>query len=263
MRAARPPDAPPDPAAAPVPVIINETFARRFFPNTNPLGRHIDNALDEDKTRPRGPGWDVVGVAGNTKYEGLRREISPTMYVASGGNGWFSVRTAGDPMQIVPAIRDIINRRDSNLAMFRVATESQQIDKLVFFDRLLARFSTAFGLLAVALACIGLYGLLSYEVTRRTREIGIRVAIGAQRSNVIRMVVVPGLLLATTGAAVGIGASLGVSRLLSSTLYEVNPGDPVTLVGSAIVLIVVALAACYFPARRATRVDPLVALRYE
>ena len=263
LRSARPPDSPPDPAAAPIPVIINETFARRFFPNINPLGRHVDEAMTEDKTRPRGPGWDVVGVVGNTKYEGLRREISPTMYVASGGNGWFTIRTAGDPMQIVPAIRDIINRRDNNLAMFRVATESQQIDKLVFFDRLLARFSTAFGLLAVALACIGLYGLLSYEVTRRTREIGIRVAIGAQRSNVIRMVVVPGLLLATTGAAVGTGASLGVSRLLSSTLYEVNPGDPVTLVGSAIVLIVVALAACYFPARRATRVDPLVALRYE
>src|SRR5262249_62399968 len=117
LRSARPPDSPPDPAAAPIPVIINETFARRFFPNINPLGRHVAEAITQDKTRPRGPGWDVVGVVGNTKYEGLRREISPTMYVASGGNGWFTIPTPPHPPQIRPPIPPIINPPPHNLPL--------------------------------------------------------------------------------------------------------------------------------------------------
>lgn len=262
-RSLRPPDAPPDPKAPPVRVIVNQAFVRKYFPHSNPLGQHLDDIMPEDPTQPRDSGWEIIGVAGDAKYEGLRPEIIPTMYAASPGNGWFSIRTAVDPLQIVSAIRDIINRENSNLAMYRVATQSQQIERLVFFERLLARFSTMFGLLAMALACMGLYGLLSYEVTRRTREIGIRMAIGARRSNVVRLVVAHGIALAAVGSAVGIAASLGVSRLLTSTLYGVNPSDPLTLVLSAILLLLVALAACYLPAHRATRVDPLVALRYE
>ena len=142
-------------------------------------------------------------------------------------------------------------------------TQSEQIDRLLFQERLIARLSTFFGLLALVLACVGLYGLLSYEVSRRTREIGIRMALGAQESDVLRLVVKQGFALALVGAAVGIGAALGVTRYLTSMLYGVRPNDPLTIAIVAVLLWLVALAACYIPARRATRVDPLVALRYE
>ncbi|HJX85104.1 MAG TPA: FtsX-like permease family protein, partial [Candidatus Angelobacter sp.] len=262
-RSARPPSAPADPQAAPATIIVNEAFVRQFLPHTEPLGQHIEETLPQDPQDARGPGWEIIGVAGDTKYDSLRRDIGPTMYMANAGNAFFAVRTAGDPLQLVPAIRDLVNRKDSNLAMFRIATESQQIDNQVSVEQLIARLATFFGLLALVLACVGLYGLLSYEVTRRTREIGIRMAIGAQRSNVIRLVVVQGIMLAAAGAVVGSAASLGVTRLLKTALYGVTPGDPITLALCAAILLLVAMAACYLPARRATKVDPLVALRYE
>ena len=262
-RAASPPGKEPDPKSAPLPAIVNETFVKRYFPNVNPLGQRVDEALPEEPGKPRGPGWVIVGVAGDAKYEGLRRDIAPTMYVPWVGSAAFSVRTAGNPMQLLPAIREIVNHRDSNLPIFRVATESEQIDRLVFVERRVAQLSTFFGILAVALACTGIYGLLSYEVTRRTREIGIRMAIGAQRTHVLAMIVRNGLVLAAVGVAVGTAASFATSRLLKSLLYQVHGRDPVTLLAVALALLLVSLAACYIPARRATRVDPLVALRYE
>jgi ABC-type antimicrobial peptide transport system permease subunit len=149
------------------------------------------------------------------------------------------------------------------MPLFQVTTESQQIDRLLFQERLVARLSAFFGLLALVLACIGLYGLLSYEVSRRTREIGIRMALGAQERDVLRLVVKQGLALAVVGAVVGIGVALGVTRYLTSMLYGVHANDPVTIGVVAVLLALVALAACYIPARRATRVDPMVALRYE
>jgi ABC-type antimicrobial peptide transport system permease subunit len=185
------------------------------------------------------------------------------MYSASARNASFSVRTAADPLAMVPAIRNLINQRDGNLAMFHIATEDQQIDRLVFIERLVARLATFFGLLAMLLACTGIYGLLSYEVTRRTREIGIRMAIGAQQKDVVGMVVREGLLVALAGAVMGAGASFAVSGLVKGIVYDVRTGDPVTLAAVTGILLVVALAACFLPARRATKVDPLVALRYE
>src|SRR5215831_8990790 len=262
-RTALPPGKEPDPKSAPLPTIVNETFVKRYFPNVNPLGQHVDEGLSDDRSRPRGPGWVIVGVAGDAKYDALRREISPTMYVPWVGSASFSVRTAGDPMQLLPAIREIVNRKDSNLPIFRIATESEQIDRLVFVERRVAQLSSFFAILAVVLACTGIYGLLSYEVTRRTREIGIRMAIGAPRSHVLTMIVRNGLVLAAAGVVVGIATSFVTSRLLKSLLYAVHGGDPATLIGVAIALLLVSLAACYIPARRATRVDPLVALRYE
>jgi ABC-type antimicrobial peptide transport system permease subunit len=150
-----------------------------------------------------------------------------------------------------------------NLPLRDVTTESQQIDRLLFQERLVARLSGFFGLLALALACIGLYGLLAYEVARRTREIGIRSALGAQKGDVLRLVVKQGLSLAFVGAVAGIGAALGATRYLKSMLYDVSTYDPATIVVVAMLLIFVALAACFIPARRATSVDPIVALRYE
>jgi predicted permease len=260
---ARPADAKPDPSAAPTAVIVNEAFVRRFFPHSNPIGQHLERALPDDPTEPRGPGWEVIGIAGDARYDSLRNEINPTMYAANSGSAFFSVRTHGDPLAMVPVIRNLINRKNSDLAMYGIATEEQQIERQVFTERLVARLSSFFGLLALILACAGIYGLLSYEVAQRTREIGIRMAIGAQQGDVVRMVVRQGLLVAVIGAVIGSAASFGAKGLLASILYKVQPGDPATLVVVAVILLVVALAACYLPARRATRVDPLVALRYE
>jgi ABC-type antimicrobial peptide transport system permease subunit len=134
---------------------------------------------------------------------------------------------------------------------------------LLFQERLVARLSGFFGLLALVLACVGLYGLLSYEVSRRTREIGIRMALGAHPGSVLKLVLRQGIVLAVVGASVGIGVALGVMRYLTSMLYDVHANDPLTMIAAVVLLTLVALAACYIPARRAMRVDPMVALRYE
>jgi predicted permease len=262
-RAARPPGAKPDPNAAPENVVVNETFVRRYFPHANPVGQHVQAPPEDDPTLPTGPGWQIIGVAGDARYDSLRGDVEPTMYAASGANASFSLRTVADPLAMVPVIRNLVNRRDSNLAMHLVMTEEQQIDQMVFVERLVARLSSFFGVLALLLACTGIYGLLSYEVTRRTREIGIRMAIGAQQKDVVGMVVRQGLLVALAGAVMGAGASFAVSGLVKGILYHVRTGDPVTLAAVTGILLVVALAACFLPARRATKVDPLVALRYE
>ncbi|HYL64079.1 MAG TPA: FtsX-like permease family protein, partial [Candidatus Methylomirabilis sp.] len=170
---------------------------------------------------------------------------------------------AGDPTPLVKSVRDIVSRADNNLPLFDIRTQTEQIEQTLFQERLTSRLSSFFALLALVLACIGLYGLLAYEVARRTREIGIRLALGAQRSNVVRLVVRQALTLMVVGATIGIGASLGVTRFMASMLFGVSPNDPVTIVGVTILLAGVALAACYIPARRAMRVDPMVALRYE
>jgi ABC-type antimicrobial peptide transport system permease subunit len=190
--------------------------------------------------------------------------MNPMMYTPhTGFSATFEVRTAADPNALVPVIRDTVARIDRNLPLQDVTTESQQIDRLLFQERLIARLAGFFSLLALVLACIGLYGLLAYEVARRTREIGIRMALGAQRGDVLRQVVKQGLVLALIGAVVGVGVALGVTRYLKAMLYDVQAYDPMTIVVVVALLIVVALAACWIPARRATRVDPMVALRYE
>jgi predicted permease len=245
------------------PVIVDQAFVAKYLGRENPLGKLFgESAAKEDE--PASAGYEIVGVVRDTKYNDLRREINPTMYVPQSGMGAsFEVRTAGDPQALVSAIRRVVADVNPNLPLRDVTTESQQIDRLLFQERLIARLSAFFGLLALALACIGLYGLLSYEVARRTREIGIRMALGAQVGDVLRLVVRQGFALALFGAAVGIGVALGVTRYLASMLYEVRANDPLTIAAVSVLLALVALAACYIPARRATHVDPIVALRHE
>jgi len=250
----------------PVAAVVNESFVRTYFPRRNPIGQRFgggDDPEDDNPNQCKDPGWQIVGLVHDAKYNDLRREVHPTFYVPSAEDGTFELRTAGDPTMAVSAVRDVLRRSGFDLPLFDIKTESQQIDELLFQERLIARFSSVFGLLALLLACIGLYGLLSNEVARRTHEIGIRMALGAQSGDVLRSVVGLGIVLTLMGAAIGTVASLGVTRLLGSMLYDVKPNDPMTLVGVTALLLVVALAACYIPARRATRVDPLVALRYE
>jgi ABC-type antimicrobial peptide transport system permease subunit len=164
---------------------------------------------------------------------------------------------------LIPAARSIVRKLDSHLPSPDFKTQTEQIDRSLFRERLVAHLSSFFGLLALALACLGLYGLLSYEVSRRTREIGIRAAMGAQQRDVFRLVVGQGVVLVIVGAVVGTAGALGLTRYLQSLLYGVRPTDPITFVAVGLLLSLVSLAACYLPARRAMRVDPMVALRYE
>jgi predicted permease len=249
-----------------VPSIVNESFIRAYFPKGNPLGRPFGDYTPDPSEDPDGTpsaGWQIVGVVGDIKYDSLRRQIDPTIYVPSAAGGAFELRTSRDPLALVPDVRAVVRQVGSDIPVVDVKTQEQHIDQLLFQERLVARLSCLFGLAALLLASIGLYGLLAHEVTRGTREIGIRVALGAPTGQVLRRVVRHGVALAAVGIAIGIAASLAVTRLLGAMLYDVKPGDPVTLIAVALLLLLVALAACYIPARRAIRVDPLVALRHE
>jgi predicted permease len=240
------------------PAVINEAFARTFFKDQNPLGRRLTGVGHQGTSR------EIVGIVGDTKFRTLRSEIAPTLFVpAGGGEAVCAVRTAVDARKIIPAIHSIISQLDKDLPVLSIKTESEQIDRSLFQERLIARLSSFFGGLSLLLACLGLYGLLSYEVARRTREIGVRMALGARPSDVLRFVVRQGVGLSAAGAILGILAALAVTRYLASLLYGVHPFDPLTFLAVALLLGLVALAACYIPARRASHVDPLVALRYE
>jgi len=250
--------------SVPTVVVVNQAFVTEYLGQENPIGKHFGESAGGEQEGPKSSGYEIVGVVRDAKYNDLRQEISATMYAPQSGMGTsFEVRTAAEPQSLLPAIRNVVARLNPNLPLFRVSTQSEQIDRLLFQERLIARLSTFFGFLALVLACVGLYGLLSYEVSRRTREIGIRMALGAQEGDVLRLVVKQGLTLALVGAAVGIAVTLGVTRYLAPMLYGVHANDPVTIVAVAVLLWLVALAACYIPARRATRVDPLIALRYD
>jgi predicted permease len=252
------------PGSVPTPAIVNRTFAEHYFTGLNPLGQFFGEAEPPVPGEPKSPGYQIVGVVADAKYNSLRRQIQPTFYFPTiGGDASFELRTAIDPLAIVPSVRNIVSHENENLALFRISTQSQAIDRQVASERITAQLSAFFGLLALVLACLGLYGLLSYEVTRRTREIGIRMAMGAQPHNVVRLVLTKAMGLIVAGAIAGIAVAMGVTRFLASFLFGVKAGDPITMAGVAALLVVVALAACYIPARRATKVDPLVALRYE
>jgi len=240
--------------------IVNQTFVRRFLEGRDPIGLHLGGTTLSGNKVER----EIVGVVADAKYDDLRKPLEPTAYIPlQEGEAYFALRTSPKPEALIPEVRRIVGALDDNLPLFDMRTQTQTIDRLLFNERLVAKLSSLFGVLALILACVGLYGLLSYEVARRTREIGIRTALGAQRREIFRLVLIQGLILAMVGALVGIGAAIGVTRYLGSLLYGIRATDPATFVVIAFLLIAVASLACYIPSRRATRVDPLVALRYE
>jgi predicted permease len=237
--------------------VVNEAFVRNFLENKNPLGLHFGGS------DPKSKQYQIVGIVGDAKYEQLRNDVAPTAYVPLQEGAAYFALGRPEPATLTAAVRRTVSDLDDNLPIFDVRTQNQTIDRLLFNERLIARLSSLFALLALILPCLGLYGLLSYEVARRTREIGIRTALGAQRPDILRLVVGQAAFLTTVGALVGIAIALGVTRYLRTLLYGVRTSDPLTFAAVALLLLTVALLACYLPARRATRDDPLLALRYE
>lgn len=238
--------------------VVNETFVKQYLDGRDPLGLHFGG------DSPRASKYEIVGVARDAKYNNLRDAIKPTAYQPLlAGQAYFEVRTAGDPSFLIPLARKIVREIDPNLPLFNVKTQVQVIDETLIIERLVARLSAAFGLLALTLACVGLYGLLSYEVARRTREIGIRMAIGAQPRAVRRAILRETLAIVVIGLTIGIPAALVATRALAAMLYGVQTNDAATLLAITFVLLIVSGVAGYLPARRASLVDPTVALRYE
>lgn len=253
-----------DQAGAPRVAIINQTMARDYYGNTNPIGRRISNP-----DWVADPSWlEIVGVVDDARQRDLRRQAEPMFYtpVAQSsipGDVTFEIRTAMNPAAMASAARHVVAQLGSRLPVINVTTLSEQVDDSLVQERLIASLSSLFGILALILAAVGLYGLMTYAVNRRTNEVGIRMALGAQRGEIARMVLRESLLLVIIGLAVGIPVSLGASRLISSELYGLKPFDPITIAAAGFILMAIAALAGYLPARRASRVDPMVALRYE
>jgi predicted permease len=242
----------------PKPVVVNESLARKLFGEENPLGRVINEGHTQ-KTQ-----WQIVGVVADTKYESLRKEAAPTVFkLDKYGSPTFELRTQGNPKALISMVGEAVGQTNSDFVILRVMTQSEQIDRTIYQERLVASLSALFGFLALTLACIGLYGLVAYGVVRRTHEIGVRMALGAERRNILSLVVGHGLRLTLIGIAAGITGAMALTRFLSSLLYGVKWWDPATFVGVSLLLAGVALLACFIPARRAAKVDPMDALRYE
>jgi ABC-type antimicrobial peptide transport system permease subunit len=211
---------------------------------------------------------EIVGVVKDMKEGDLKEKprpwtFTPVLQNTAPGAVTFYVRTARNPLDVAPAARQVVRRMDAALPVYDLKTLDAQIDETHFLDRLLAWLSVAFGLLATLLASIGLYGITAFNVTRRTQEIGIRMALGAARGSVLRLVMQEVLILAAAGLVIGVVASLALGRLIESQLFEMQASDPAVIAGAMAVVLLVSILAGYIPARRATHIDPMQALRWE
>jgi predicted permease len=255
---------PEDDAKAPKVGIVNQKFARKYFANVNPVGRHVGFGTD--------PGTklniEIVGVAGDTKYETMRDEIPYELYVPYNQQEFVVgmtayVRTAADPAGLFLTLRKVVTELDDSVPLYQMRTLDQQVENSLITERLLATLSGGFGLLATLLAALGLYGVMAFMVARRTREIGIRMALGASGGSVVWLVMREVMLLAGLGVAIGIPAALGLTRLVQAQLFGVDPSDGLTLCLATAGIAAVATLSGYLPARRATGIEPMRALHWE
>ena len=254
-----------DDAHAPGVIIVNEAFAQKFFPNEDPIGRRIKPGISTDENEP--VMREIVGVVGNVRHRSLSTAAEPEAYVPHAqvpfGSMTLVVKTAPDARSLVSAVRNEVRALDKDLPVYNVKTLEDYLAASVAQPRFNTLLLASFAGLALVLTAVGLYGVMSYAVVQRTHEMGIRIALGAQTGDVLKLVVGQGMLLALIGVGMGLLASLAATRVLASLLYEVSAADPLIYAGITLLITTVALLACYIPARRATKVDPMVALRYE
>jgi len=251
----------------PMIVIINETMAKQYFSGQDPIGRRIQTG----DPNPSSPWETIVGVVGDVKYSGLDASPGPTLYVPYNENGWIgwsremylAIRADGNAPDLVPAIRTQLASLDSTVPLAKIRSMDELLDESLVQQRFRTWLISGFAAIALLLSAIGLYALISYSVSQRTREIGVRVALGAQRGNVMSMVLKEGLQLLMLGLLLGLVGALSLTRIMRSLLYSTSTTDVLSFVATSLTLIAVAVLACYIPARRATQVDPIVALRYE
>ncbi|HTX36612.1 MAG TPA: ABC transporter permease [Bryobacteraceae bacterium] len=253
-----------DDQGAPKVAIVNQKFARRYFGGANPVGRHLGMGGN--------PGTktdiEIVGVAGDTKYENMREEVPYELYIPYRQTDFVTgmtayLRTRGDPANLLPTLNRVVRGVDTGVPMYDLHTVDQQVENSLVTERLLATLSAGFGALATLLAAIGLYGVMAFMVARRTREIGIRMALGATGGSVAWMVMREVLVLAGAGVGIGLAGALWLTRLVETQLFGVKPADPATLAAAALGIAAVAALSGYLPARRATAIDPMRALRWE
>jgi predicted permease len=254
-----------DGADAPKSVVVNQALVRRFFEKEDPIGKRFTAKFSPGPEDP--PTWTIVGVINDTKQQGLAADVTPE--VTASASQWprfmmtLVLRTAVDPVSLVSAVRQQVSALDKNIPVYAVQTMDDLFSAEVASRRFNAGALAGFAGFAVLLAAVGIYGVMAYAVSQRTREMGVRIALGAGRGNVLRMILSQGFRLALIGAGLGLAASFVLTRLMTGLLFGVKPSDPRTFVLVTAALLAVALAACWIPARRATRVDPVVALRYE
>ncbi len=249
-----------DAAAATASVLINETAANKYFPNEDPIGQRVGQSPEESGQS------EIVGIIRDTKYDSVRDAAPPTIYTSiRPGTRSLSVmlRTAGEPAAMTDTVRQALQQVDADVPMTEITTQSEQVDNGFAQERLFALAYSLFGVLALVLACIGLFGLMSYSVSRRINEIGIRMALAAQQAGVVAMVLRESMLMVAIGAIIGLGGALAGGRFVERVLYGLSTTDTLTIAGAIGATILASLMAGYLPARRAARVDPMVALRYE
>jgi predicted permease len=253
-----------DTATSPKALVVNEAFVRKYLHGDNPLGKR----LVYGKNGRMGT-FEIVGVAKDVRYGRIRSEPPPTAYwpyqqaTLISRQMVFFVRTEGSPAAVANAVRKVCLDLDKDVPVVRMQTEEEVIDRSLFLERTFALLSSSFGALALVLACVGLYGTIGYAVTRRTAEIGVRMALGAERGRILRMILSEVSFVVIAGIALGLPVSWAAARLLNHQLYGLSPHDPFTLIASSLVILIITLLAGYLPARRASKVNPMVALRYE
>ena len=254
-----------DRPGSPIVAVVNEAFVKRTFGDRSPIGQHL--ALQAKCTTCD---IEVVGVSANSLYGNLKKTPEPTIYLSFAQGAWgpadgmiYQVRTSSDPLNYVSAVRDVVRRADPRLPLSDVKSQRARIDQSINQEITFARLCTAFALLALVIAGIGLYGSMSYRVARRTGEIGIRMALGAPRRRVVWMVLREVLLVGVIALAISVPAALAASKLVESYLFQMKPNDPLALTGAIVILMSAAILAGYLPARSASRIDPMIALRHD
>jgi putative ABC transport system permease protein len=247
-------------------VIVNERFAEKYFPNANPIGKRITPGWSVDEGPPKAR--EIIGVVGNVRHTELSKDFTPEMYLPAGqipfNIQWLVVRTeVGDPATMTAPIRRELAAVDANLPLTNVRVFDEYMSRSLARPRFNALLLTIFAGIALLLTAIGIYGVMAYSVSQRTNEIGIRIALGAARSNIFRLIVGQAMMLLGISLLIGLAGAFAATRLLSTMLYGVGMWDPLTFGGIVLVISVVAFLAAWLPARRASKIDPIIALRTE